>query len=165
VNGKQKDKGQVNIKMKNAFSLAEILIVVAILGILAALALPTFKGHIAEATEAAAKDNLRILRNAIELYAAKHDGVPPGYGNNDPSGSPGSVCFYVQLVFEGNYLSKRPKNPFNNKHQVKAILNNQDFPTEPVDFNLYGWIYKAATKEIRLNWPGTDSTGVAYFDY
>ena len=151
--------------MKKAFSLAGMLIAVAILGILAALAMPTFKGYIAEAREAAAKDNLRILRNAIELYAARHEGVPPGYGNNDPSGSPGPVCFYSQLVDVGNYLSKRPKNLFSNKHQIKAIPNNQDFPTEPVDINLYGWIYKAATKEIRLNWPGTDSAGVAYFDY
>ena len=151
--------------MKKAFTLVEILIVVAILGILAAIALPTFKGHMTEAKEAAAKDTLRILRNAIELYAAQHNDVAPGYPDNDPSQSPGPVRFYNQLVVVGDYLSEKPKNPFNDKHQIKAILNNEDLPTEPVNTDLYGWVYKAATKEIRLNWPGTDSAGVAYFDY
>ena len=47
--------------MKKAFTLVETLIVVAILGILTAIALPTFRGHIAEAKESAAKDILRIL--------------------------------------------------------------------------------------------------------
>ena len=51
--------------MKRAFTLVEILIVVALLGILAAIALPTFQDHIQQARESAAKDNLRILRNAI----------------------------------------------------------------------------------------------------
>ena len=74
--------------MKRAFSLVEILIVVAVLGILAAIALPTFQGYIVEAKEAAAKDNLCILRSAIELYAAQHDGVPPGI----PGGRPITAC-------------------------------------------------------------------------
>ena len=37
--------------MKKAFSLIEILIVVAILGILAAVTLPTIQGHITKAKE------------------------------------------------------------------------------------------------------------------
>ena len=65
--------------MKKAFTLVEILIVVAILGILATIALPTFQSHPQEAKESAAKDNLRILRNAIELFTAQHNDVPPGY--------------------------------------------------------------------------------------
>ena len=54
--------------MRRAFTLVEVLIVVAILGILGALVLPTFRGHIIEAKEAAAKDNIRIFRNAIEYF-------------------------------------------------------------------------------------------------
>ncbi len=70
---------------KYAFTLVEILIVVAILGILAAIVLPTFQDHVQQARESAAKDNLRILRNAIEVYAAQHNDVPPGYPNDDQS--------------------------------------------------------------------------------
>jgi len=41
--------------------------------------------------------------------------------------------------------------------------NNDSFPPTPTG-NL-GWYYKAATKEIRLDWPGKDSADVNYYDY
>lgn len=149
--------------MKKAFTLVELLITVAILGILAAIVLPIFQYHITEAREASAKDNLRILRNAIELYATQHDDVPPGYPYNDPSLTPAFLPFTFQLVRDGHYLSELPQNPFNEESSVRIISDSQDFPSEPAGTN--GWIYKPLTKEIRLDWPGTDSAGVAYFDY
>jgi type II secretory pathway pseudopilin PulG len=140
--------------------------VVAIIGILAAIVLPTLKGHIQQAKESAAKDDLRILRNAIELYAAQHNGIAPGYPSDNPTQSPSDHPFSARMVGPGNYLSTMPANPFNGKTVIKWIGNNEAFPTEPVlPADLYGWVYKPATKTIRLNWPGTDSAGVAYFDY
>jgi prepilin-type N-terminal cleavage/methylation domain-containing protein len=149
--------------MKKSFTLVEILIVVAILGILAAITLPTLQGHITEAKEAAAKDNLRILRNAIGIYAAQHNGVPPGYYNDDPTQTVAWVYVYRQLVKPGNYLSELPENPFNGIYTAWIIRNDETFPAEAT--GSCGWIYKAATREIRLDWPGTDSKGVRYFDY
>ena len=151
--------------MKKAFTLVEILIVVAILGILAAIVVPQFQSHSQQAKEAAAKDNLRILRNLIELYAARHNDVPPGYINNDPSQSVGYRALADQLIVIGNYLPAYPENPFNGRNSIRLIQNNEAFPTEAQLFDSWGWVYKAATKEIRLNWPGTDSSGVSYFDY
>ena len=148
--------------MKKAFTLVEILIVVAILGILAAITLPTFRGHIAEAKESAAKDNLRILRNAIELYAAQHDGVPPGYPYNDPTEIPNSGIFIGQIVIS-KYIKKIPANPFNNQTAVRMIKNGEDLPLIPTEN--CGWIYQPQTKITRLSWPGTDSKGVYYYDY
>lgn len=166
--------------MKKAFTLIEILIVVAILGILAAIALPTFQGHITEAREATAKDTLRILRNAIELYASQHNGVPPGYTHGDMNNNPLSVNFFVHLTMPTNaaheiaeagtpgypfgpYLSKFPTNPFNNLETRQMIPNGGEMPAEPT--GQYGWIYHAATKTIRIDWPGTDKNGVRYYDY
>ena len=151
--------------MKRAFTLVEILIVVALMGILAAIVLPTFQDHIQQARETAAKDNLRILRNTIELYAAQHNGVPPGYANDDTSNTPLSIFLTVQLADVGHYLSEFPENPFNRIRIVKMLGNSEDFPTAPVETSEYGWIYKPAAKTIRLNWEGKDSAGVAYFDY
>lgn len=48
--------------MNKGFSLVELLIVVAILGILAAIVMPEYQSHSQDAKEVAAKDNLRILR-------------------------------------------------------------------------------------------------------
>jgi prepilin-type N-terminal cleavage/methylation domain-containing protein len=147
--------------MKKAFTLVEVMIVVAILGILAAIVLPMFQSNVSEAKEAAAKDILRILRNTIEFYAAQHNGVPPGYAGDNPNNSAmSSNILYAQLVFAGHYLSKLPKNPFNNDIRIKVVTQlpeNADGQT--------GWIYNRATKTIRLNWQGTDKNGVRYYDY
>jgi len=166
--------------MKKAFTLVEILIVVAILGILAAIALSTLQGHITEARESAAKDNLRILRNAIELYTAQHNGVPPGYPNGDTSAYPYWMIFFGQMLEATNasgqfadvgtpgyplgpYLSEVPINPFTNNYAMAIILDNEEFPAEPPD--IFGWIYKPETKELRLGGAGTDKKGVRYYDY
>lgn len=163
--------------MRKAFSLAEILIVVAILGILAAVVVPTLKGHISLAKEASAKDNLRLLRNAIEQYASQHNDVPPGYPNGDTTSPPREGVFFGQLCAATNaqgqiaprgtpgydygpYLSKLPKNPFNQQSTPQMVESFPEEATGPA-----GWLYNAATKEIRLNWPGTDTEGKRYYDY
>jgi prepilin-type N-terminal cleavage/methylation domain-containing protein len=149
---------------KYAFTLAEILIVVAILGILAAVTLPTVQGYIQQAKESAAKDNLRILRNAIGIYAAQHNGVAPGYPNNDPSQNPSKLQLINQLVV-GKYLNQFPENPFNGYGctMAKMVGNSTPFPDTPTGH--FSWVYKPATKEIRLDWPETDKDGVRYYDY
>ena len=152
-------------RRRGAFSLVELMIVVAILGILAAVALPALKNYTLQAKEASAKDTLRILRNAIELYALQHDGVAPGYQGDDPSAAMYSVTFKRQLTRNRAYLSEPPANPFSGQTVLKLIGNDEEFPDEPIMSDLYGWMYKPATKEIRLNWPGTDSDGILYFEY
>ncbi len=151
--------------MKKSFTLTEILIVVAILGILAAIILPMFQSHTQQAKEAAAKDNLRVVRNAIEIYAARNDGIPPGYLNNNPDNTPTAPVFGEQMIKSGNYLSERPENPFSNISAIKVFGNNETFPESPVMVDTFGWLYQPATKTFKLNWPGTDSAGKTYFDY
>ncbi|HUW20938.1 MAG TPA: prepilin-type N-terminal cleavage/methylation domain-containing protein [Sedimentisphaerales bacterium] len=150
--------------MKKGFSLVELLIVIAVIGIVAAIVVPQFQDHTVRAKESAAKADLRILRTAIELYAARH-GVPPGYPGNDPSLSPSNHPFTIQMITEGKYLSKMPANPFSGQSVIKLVDNSEAFPEEPLLTNLYGWIYKPATKTIKLNWTGTDSAGTPYFSY
>jgi len=150
-------------KMKKAFTLVEVLIVVAILGILAAIVLPTFQGNVTIAKEAAAKDNLRILRNAIDLYASRHNGVPPGYSNDDPTQSACWTIFWAQMVRDGKYIPKLPKNPFNERVIIRVIPNGDALPAEAT--GTHGWIYKPENKDFRIDWPGTDSKGVRFYDY
>ena len=150
--------------MKRAFSLVELLIVVAILGILAAIVLPIVQEHSTMAKEAAAKDTLRILRNVFELYAAQHNNVAPGYAFDDPSRTPTALALRDQIINPTKYLKRIPKNPFNGLGvQVLIILNDAPFPNNPTGQG--SWIYKPQTKEIRIDWPGTDRDGVPYYDY
>lgn len=163
--------------MKKAFSLVELMIVVAVLGILAAIVVPQFQTYTTHAKQATAKSNLRILRSAIELYTAQHRAVPPGYLNGQ------LVSFsmlYSQLAgytdIEGNasgtksqnhphgpYLKRFPQNSFNNKATVSILADSESFPNSAD--GSFGWLYKPATKTIKLDWPGTDKNGVRYYDY
>lgn len=166
--------------MKKGLSFIELLIAIAILGILAAIVLPTFQSHSQQAKEAAAKDNLRIVRNAIEIYAAHHNGVPPGYINGDVSQPPNYTFFQLQLIKAttaqselaeprtpgypfGPYLPKMPKNPFNGVWYPLVLDDTETFPQDAT--GTYGYVYKPATKTIKLDWPGRDKKGVRYYDY
>jgi len=149
--------------MKKAFSITELVIVVAILGIMAAIVLPYFRGEATEAKEAAAKDNLRILRGAINLYAARHGGVAPGYTDGTPGGDLDPDCFVEQTVVEDECLRRMPANPFNNLETILMIGNGDALPAAAT--GQYGWIYQASTKTVRLDWPGADADGVPYLNY
>jgi type II secretion system protein G len=153
------------LRTKNflGFTLIELMIVVSILGILAAIVLPEFQSQTQQAKEAAAKANLKILRDAIERYVLDHNGVPPGYANNNPTSIASASNFSKQLVTVGKYISKMPKNPFNDYNGIQVYANEQTFPTQADGSS--GWIYQPETKEIRLNWQGTDSEGKSYFSY
>ncbi len=157
------------------------MIIVAILGILAAIVIPEFQTHSQKAKEAAAKDNLRILREAIERYAIEHNGIPPGYPNNDINDSPSSFYFSAQLVVMatnskgqlaehgtpgydyGPYITYIPTNPFNNKNSV-AVFGKSTILSESIT-GVFGWLYKPSTREIRLDYEGTDDQGTDYIEY
>ena len=165
---------------KKAFTLVEVILVVTILGILAALVLPTFQGHIATARESAAKDSLRTMGTQIELYKLQHKGVPPGYVNG--SGAPTAL---MELQFtatttetgavspstvpaepyvNGPYVLKLPENSFNDLSNIAYVAELTAF-ADAVDGTSSGWLYKKETGEFRINWTGNDSDGVAFIDY
>lgn len=123
--------------MKKAFSLIELLIVVAIIGILAAIVIPEFQTYTQQAKETTAKENTRILRQQFELYI-------------------------VYEAIDDVGLLDYPENPFNGLRTYNAVLLGP-MPDEAT--GEYGWVVHWATKTIRLDWPGTDSEGVRYYDY
>jgi prepilin-type N-terminal cleavage/methylation domain-containing protein len=147
----------------SAFTFVEILIVVAILGILAAVIVPEYRNYTQKAKEAAAMESLQTLRTAIERYAVQHNGVPPGYPGDFPEGVPGSKAFINQLSYQKAYLSEIPENPFNGLSTVMMIPNDAEMPESAA--GSYGWIYKAKIKQIRLDHSGTDSQGQEYYNY
>jgi type II secretion system protein G len=165
---------------KKAFTLVELILVITILGILAALVMPTFQGNIATAKESAAKSDLMALRTQIELYKLQHNQYPPGYVNGvgtdiatlvlqltatstvtgivSPSTIPTDPFLY------GPYIKKIPPNPFNKLSTIAYVAEATAF-SAAVDGTSSGWLYKKETAEIVMNWTGTDKEGVNYYDY
>ena len=98
-------------RMRRAFTLIEILIVVVILGILAAIVIPQFTDASQTAMESSLLTQLQTIRSQIELYNVQNpvtlfDPINPPAAGGGVAGQPWS-----QLVLN-NYLQSPPKNPF-----------------------------------------------------
>ena len=103
-------------RANRGFTLVEILIVVVILGILAAIVIPQFTQASTEARESSLQSNLQSIRSQIELYKIQHNDDPPGEATfstqmttvtNIVGNAPG-----VGEATFGPYLQKIPVNPF-----------------------------------------------------
>jgi len=120
------------MKAKSGFTLVEILIVVVILGILAAIVIPQFTGASTEAKESSLVSNLQSVRSQVELFKIQHNDILPGeILNADGSITPASAVTFVNAMCLktdqygnvgttagvhrfGPYMKKIPANPFSN---------------------------------------------------
>ena len=64
------------LKSNKGFTLIELLIVVAIIGILAAIAIPQFSAYRQKAYNAAALSDVRNFKTAMESYYADNQAYP-----------------------------------------------------------------------------------------
>lgn len=164
-----------------AFTLVEVIIVVTILAILAAIAMPRFTESATRAKESAAKDLLHILRTQIELYKFDHSGTAPGYimgsvpapvtalynqfrGTSKADGSAVASRVPVDPYIYGPYINEIPTNPFNSLSNIKIVANGTDIASA-ADGTTSGWIYIRETAKVALNWPGSDSEGKNHYEY
>ncbi len=63
--------------VRGGFTLIELMVTVAIIGVLASIALPRFANLVVKSKEAAVKGTLGSLRSAISLYYSNNEGVFP----------------------------------------------------------------------------------------
>lgn len=65
------------MKSKKGFTLVELMVVVVIIGILTAIAIPVFNSVETNAKEKTCEANVRTIQSAIEVYRADNNGTDP----------------------------------------------------------------------------------------
>ena len=157
------------MEAKCGFSLVEILIVVAILGILAAIVIPQYSEATTEAKFSSLCTDLQALRSQIELYKIQHNNVPPSFASfvaqmttyTDIDGITNAAK--TPVFCYGPYVKKVPVNQFNNRSDAAGIHGLLD-NTGTIGDNVGSWEYNEATGAINAD-DNYDNDGVAGPDH
>ena len=136
---------------RSGFTLVEILIVVVILGILAAIVVPQFSEASSEAKINTLRGNLQTMRSQLELYKIQHDDLLPG--QSVIGGDVLEADFMDNLMNDAKYNSYFQKFPSNDymvnaadRTRVTCVNAAGDLPdgTEGT-----GWWFNAADGDFR----------------
>jgi len=137
------------ISKKNAFTLIEIVIVIILLGILAAMFLPYFRSPADDTTIASTKTDLQTVRFLLQLYRVQHSAVYPESMDlmtttTSGDGKKGTGPDYPY----GPYIPTVPVNSYLNKNTVLTVPSMTD--NNPKDGST-GWYYNPTTGTFRAN--------------
>ena len=146
------------MKKTQGFTLIELMIVVAIIGILSAIAIPKFADLIRKSNEGATKGNLGSIRSAMSIYYGEIEGW---YPVSDPAP--------ILTMDNGKYLKEIPVcccPPYHAKISSFTVANT------PGDDGKWGYQANrtpASTDkswgDVWVNCSDTDSKGTAWTGY
>jgi len=136
---------------KSGFTLVEILIVVVILGILAAIVIPQFTSASESARSSSMSSTLQTTRSQLELYQVQHNGDYPTlaqlWGNmtaqTDVAGATDGTDDF------GPYLQKNPSNPFT-LGSTCAADNSEDWQYTAASGAILAVVSQAKITELSL---------------
>lgn len=152
------------------FTLVELVLVVAIIGVLAAIAVPRLSQGSQPAGIAAAETNTVRLQQAIDMYAAEHMGTFPGARSDGKNAARSPEAFVNQLTMftdvHGNVAELRDAKhhfgpyihddlppistgEFAGSNSVRITLANPHPDT--VSLGGFGWVYNPNTGVIVAN--------------
>lgn len=143
-------------RKKSGFTLVEILIVVIILGILAAVVIPQFANASGDTRESSVMANLKAFRSQLQLYRAQHQDLWPDdiasqmTTFTDVDGNTNAT--YTSTFRFGPYMVRIPPNPWTGSDTITTVTGVDTAYTPAVDMN-QGWWYNSDTGEFRAHVP------------
>ena len=164
------------MKKEKGFTLIELMIVVAIIGILAAIALPKFASMLEKSREGATKGNISALKSAIAIYYGDNQGMWPDELTLDKGTNDQNFTYFL-----GNYMDDIPgvkvtaANPVNSspaavnkpnyKHGTAQYYIGATPPDAPTDAYGVQWLYSSLSGNLWVNSSLLDMKGESYTTY
>jgi len=152
---------------KGGFTLVEILIVVIILGILAAIVIPQFTSASQDARKNSLTSQLQTLRSQIELYKLQHlDQLPTTLVGSTPdwtqlvnkTNNAGTTGTSTAFPF-GPYLQSAPTNPLNGASAMLVVTADQTLGAAVTGGTNKGFIINSANGKV---WGTSAKYGYVY---
>jgi general secretion pathway protein G len=154
------------IARTRGFTLVEILIVVIILGILAAIVIPQFSNASSDARRSSLSGQLQTMRSQIGLYALQHG------DQYSPKLVAGGATAWDDMVIKTNadhtaggnfgpYLQGPPANNLNADSSVTVVSGTTDYSTGGVaaPASAGGWVFNSTTGKV---WATSEKKGFIY---
>ena len=147
------------IRLRSAgFTLIELMIVVAIIGILAAIAIPRFAQMLEKSREGATKGNLGSMKSAVAIYYGDWQGVWPQTLNTSTNMTFSRYMDNIQPVkATASFVAGAP-SPIGNSVTMVGL---SVVPTTAGS----GWMYDSAIGSLYVNSTVKDSKGIPYSTY
>lgn len=125
--------------VRKGFTLAELVIVVLILGILATVAVPKVISNADNATEAGLFRSLAVVRDAIEMYSTVNDGTLPGADGSEATFK-SDLAPHIRGRFPTNQIKGSDRVDVQTAGDPLGYLNGP-----------YGWRYDNQTGQFTAN--------------